>query len=117
MYLLEQQALFDIGLSPAMRGTSGEIQFVDCYPIEAGKELGHFDPRYVLSLIPVHDHWADEKDRRKVLDELKERLGLKEVVTVPVLHRCRCWGLVLEHTSGWKIVYGVSLVLLYPAYH
>jgi ribonuclease Z len=40
-----------------------------------------------------------------VLDELKERLGLKEVVTVPVLHRCRCWGLVLEHTSGWKIVY------------
>lgn len=86
MYLLEQQALFDIGLGQATRGTKSEIHFVDCFPIEAGKELGVFDPR------------------RKVLDELKSRLGLKEVVTVPVLHRCRCWGLVLEHSSGWKIV-------------
>lgn len=52
MYLVEQQALFDIGLGPATRGTSGEIHFIDCYPIEAGKELGAFDQRFVLFLIP-----------------------------------------------------------------
>lgn len=24
---------------------------------------------------------------------------------MPVLHRCRCWGLVLHHESGWKTVF------------
>lgn len=38
------------------------------------------------------------------MGELKALLGLKAVVTVPVLHRCRCWGFVLEHESGWKTV-------------
>ena len=48
LYLLEQQALFDIGLGASMRGTDSEIHFVDCYPIEAGKYLGAVDPRSVI---------------------------------------------------------------------
>lgn len=38
------------------------------------------------------------------MDALYKLLDLKSVVAVPVLHRCRCWGVVIEHNSGWKAV-------------
>lgn len=41
-------------------------------------------------------------NRIDVINDLKSLLGLTEVLAVPVLHRCRCWGLVITHQSGWK---------------
>ncbi|KAL8292590.1 hypothetical protein RQP46_001202 [Phenoliferia psychrophenolica] len=86
MYLSEQQALFNLGLDPSTR-TGPPVHFVDTFAVEAGKTLSESDKR------------------REVMNDLYASLGLTSVVAVPVLHRCRCWGVVLEHASGWKVVF------------
>lgn len=42
--------------------------------------------------------------RKAAMEEMYALLDLKSVMSVPVLHRCRCWGVVIEHNSGWKAV-------------
>ena len=39
------------------------------------------------------------------LEEMKAELGITGVRTPKMSHRGRAWGLVLQHTSGWKIAY------------
>ena len=38
------------------------------------------------------------------MKNLEDLLGLESIATVPVLHRCKCWGVVIVHKSGWKVV-------------
>ncbi|KAK4055371.1 hypothetical protein OIO90_003209 [Microbotryomycetes sp. JL221] len=95
LYLTEQQELFDLGLGHSNRTTKVErdepgrnIVFVDCGVIEHdGRSLSEDDWRI--------DH----------INEFKNRLDLKQVATVPVQHRCKCWGIVVESNSGWKITF------------
>ncbi|GAA5863071.1 hypothetical protein JCM8547_002788 [Rhodosporidiobolus lusitaniae] len=84
VYLFEQQQLFDLGLYE--RGGRG-VRFVENQLVEPGKTLNVGSPA------------------AKALDDLKNRLGLNEVTAVPVLHRCRAWGVVIGHSSGWKVVF------------
>ncbi|BGP19471.1 hypothetical protein JCM10213_006291 [Rhodosporidiobolus nylandii] len=84
-YLFEQQQLFDLGLYE--RHSGREVRFIDNPLLEPGKTL-------------VEGSKADN-----TLNDLKTLLGLTEVTCVPVLHRCRAWGVVVSHTSGWKIVF------------
>lgn len=85
LYLQEQQALFELGLHG--REQDSDIFFIDSGALEfSGRPL------------------ADTDWRAHIVKDLYTRLGLKQVATVPVLHRCRCWGIVIEHTSGWKVV-------------
>ncbi|GAA5824883.1 hypothetical protein JCM11251_005379 [Rhodosporidiobolus azoricus] len=91
-YLFEQQQLFDLGVyergDATAEGKNGrEVRFLDNFLVEPGKVV-------------------KEGSRAAVnLSALKSLLGLTEVVAVPVLHRCRAWGLVATHSSGWKIVF------------
>ncbi|KDE03913.1 hypothetical protein MVLG_05605 [Microbotryum lychnidis-dioicae p1A1 Lamole] len=84
VYLKEQQELFDLGLSAS---SSAPIRFIDSTALEAGKKLNKSDAR------------------RSAVQDLYALTGLKSVTTVPVLHRCRCWGVVITHTSGWRAVF------------
>ncbi|GAA5921129.1 hypothetical protein JCM1841_002430 [Sporobolomyces salmonicolor] len=87
-YLLEQHQLFDLGLSYSAANPVGrEIRFIDNYMLEPGKEP------------------SEGSRAANAYADLKERLGLSSIVAVPVLHRCRCWGAVIEHSSGWKAVF------------
>ncbi|GAA5867433.1 hypothetical protein JCM1840_002137 [Sporobolomyces johnsonii] len=87
-YLLEQHQLFDLGLSYSPANPRGrEIRFLDNYLLEPGKEP------------------SEGSRAANAYADLKERLGLSSIVAVPVLHRCRCWGAVIEHSSGWKAVF------------
>ena len=78
----EQQELFDLGLG---RG-SDAVRFIDNHLVEPNRSISR-------------------DDTRQAVDDLKALLGLTELVAVPVLHRCRAWGLVLAHASGWKTVF------------
>ncbi|WFD43553.1 ribonuclease Z [Malassezia psittaci] len=43
---------------------------------------------------------------QKILIEAKQSLQMQEISSVPVLHRTsHCYGLVLHHVSGWKLVF------------
>ncbi|GAA5968545.1 hypothetical protein JCM11641_007673 [Rhodosporidiobolus odoratus] len=84
-YLFEQQQLFNLGLYE--RGSGREVRFIDNPLLEPGKKL-------------VEGSKAD-----RTLNDLKALLSLAEVTAVPVLHRCRAWGVVVAHTSGWKVVF------------
>ncbi|WFC99467.1 ribonuclease Z [Malassezia yamatoensis] len=43
---------------------------------------------------------------QKVQIEAKQSLQMQEICSVPVLHRTsHCYGLVLHHVSGWKLVF------------
>ncbi|GAA6036325.1 hypothetical protein JCM8097_001668 [Rhodosporidiobolus ruineniae] len=84
-YLFEQQQLFDLGLYE--RDGGKEVRFIDNPLLEPGKTLQTGSRAY------------------NTLEDLKTRLGLSEVTAVPVLHRCRAWGVVIGHSSGWKVVF------------
>ncbi|GAA6009767.1 hypothetical protein JCM10207_004185 [Rhodosporidiobolus poonsookiae] len=87
-YLLEQHQLFDLGLSWRAGDELGrEVRFLDNTLLEPGKIL------------------TPGSRAATVLDDLTCLLELTEVTAVPVLHRCRAWGVVVTHASGWKVVF------------
>ncbi|KAM0790962.1 hypothetical protein ACM66B_004267 [Microbotryomycetes sp. NB124-2] len=86
VYLNEQQELFDLGLDRGGGEPGQSVKFIDCSAIEFGG-----------APLPL-ENWRSE-----VMNELKTLLDLKQVATVPVQHRCRCWGIVVESNSGWKV--------------
>lgn len=47
---------------------------------------------------------ADKRDDARQVGLYKAIGGMKKVETVPVDHRARCFGLVLEGEDAWKIV-------------
>ncbi|WWC91109.1 uncharacterized protein L201_006050 [Kwoniella dendrophila CBS 6074] len=53
---------------------------------------------YGFSPAATHDHWRE-------LRRLMSTLSLKSIWAPVVPHRGRAYGLAIEHTSGWKIVY------------
>ncbi|BGP27122.1 3' tRNA processing endoribonuclease [Rhodotorula toruloides] len=81
IYLREQDQLFDLGLE-----WEGSIRFIDNYSVEPGR-------------VPYESSQAEN-----AVDDLKTRLGLT-VTAVPVKHRCRAWGAVVTHDSGWRAVF------------
>ncbi|KAI5476760.1 3' tRNA processing endoribonuclease [Pseudohyphozyma bogoriensis] len=85
-YIWEQQTLFDLGVSPSRRGKAGEVNFIDNWVLERGKKFDKDD------------------NRLRGVKDVEETLGVK-ITTVPVLHRCRCWGAVIDHKSGWRAVF------------
>ncbi|BGP51089.1 hypothetical protein JCM10450v2_007018 [Rhodotorula kratochvilovae] len=87
VYLVEQQQLVDLGLSYRGSEKGREVRFIDNYLVEPGK-----------TLVPG-------SKMGDALDELKTIVGLTEVTAVPVLHRCRAWGAVITHSSGWRVVF------------
>ncbi|GAA6021489.1 hypothetical protein JCM11491_006513 [Sporobolomyces phaffii] len=80
MYLWEQQQLFDLGLDSRQDG----VRFIDNFTLEPGKSL---------------------QEGSRAYDALLGSLGLASVVAVPVLHRCRAWGVVITHSDGWRVVF------------
>ncbi|GAA5820403.1 hypothetical protein JCM3770_002431 [Rhodotorula araucariae] len=87
VYLVEQQQLTDLGLNYRGSEKGREVRFIDNYLVEPGK-----------AIVPG-SKMVD------ALDELKTTMGLTEVTAVPVLHRCRAWGAVITHSSGWRVVF------------
>ncbi|BGP34813.1 hypothetical protein JCM10296v2_006637 [Rhodotorula toruloides] len=81
IHLREQDQLFDLGLE-----REGPIRFIDNYSIEPGRS-------------PYEGSQAEA-----AFDDLKTRLGLT-ITAVPVKHRCRAWGAVVTHESGWRAVF------------
>ncbi|SCV69435.1 BQ2448_2455 [Microbotryum intermedium] len=84
VYLKEQQELFDLGL---LASSLAPVRFIDSTALEAGKSLNGSDTR------------------KSIMEGLYTSTGLRSVTTVPVLHRCRCWGVVITHTLGWRAVF------------
>ncbi|GAA5899823.1 tRNase Z [Sporobolomyces salmoneus] len=80
-YLFEQHQLFNLGFN------SPKVRFLDNFLLEPGKSLREGSPQ--------------AENYRQLL----ELLGLEAVVAVPVLHRCRAWGIVITHRSGWRVVF------------
>ncbi|GAA5982370.1 hypothetical protein JCM5350_006161, partial [Sporobolomyces pararoseus] len=80
-YLFEQHQLLDLGLY------SNNVRFIDNFLLEPGKQL--------------------QEGSRTIENyrDLLELLGLEAVAAVPVLHRCRAWGAVITHRSGWRVVF------------
>ncbi|GAA5995462.1 ribonuclease Z [Rhodotorula paludigena] len=88
IYLVEQHQLFDLGLDHRSSTEPGRrVHFVDNFLVEPGK-----------TLLP-----GSKMDM--ALEGLKQCTGLTEITAVPVLHRCRAWGAVITHVSGWRTVF------------
>ncbi|GAA5914929.1 hypothetical protein JCM6882_008111 [Rhodosporidiobolus microsporus] len=87
LYLFEQQQLFDLGLYQRGEGNGREVRFLDNSLVEPGKTV------------------REGSRAATTLAALKSLLRLTDVVAVPVLHRCRAWGLAVTHESGWKVVF------------
>ncbi|GAA5907088.1 hypothetical protein JCM8208_004509 [Rhodotorula glutinis] len=87
VYLFEQQQLIDLGLNYRGTDKGREVRFVDNFLVEPGKQPSAGSKMDVA------------------LGELKSIVGLTEVTAVPVLHRCRAWGAVITHSSGWRVVF------------
>ncbi|KAG6909380.1 hypothetical protein DXG01_000823 [Tephrocybe rancida] len=49
--------------------------------------------------------WTDIEMSKKNSSALREALGLESFNTVDVLHKTRCYGVVIRHTDGWSIVF------------
>ncbi|GAA5875077.1 hypothetical protein JCM3774_003421 [Rhodotorula dairenensis] len=86
-YLSEQHQLFDLGLDRDRREPGREVRFLDNYLVEPGKTL------------------SPGSKAANSLADLMAITGLVEVTAVPVLHRCRAWGAVLTHQSGWRVAF------------
>ncbi|GAA5984538.1 hypothetical protein JCM10908_003390 [Rhodotorula pacifica] len=86
-YLSEQHQLFDLGLDWDRSEPGREVRFLDNYLVEPGKTL-----------------YPGSRAARS-LSDLMATTGLIEVTAVPVLHRCRAWGAVITHNSGWRVVF------------
>ncbi|KAM0752304.1 hypothetical protein T439DRAFT_355163 [Meredithblackwellia eburnea MCA 4105] len=84
-YLHEQQQLFDLGLGSLEPG-QGAVKFVDSHYLEK-------------------DGKSFPQSLRHEITEMCHSLNLKDVTTVQVLHRCKCWGVAIESNSGWKVVF------------
>ncbi|GAA5944075.1 tRNase Z [Sporobolomyces koalae] len=82
IYVYEQHQLFDLGLD-----SKSDVRFIDNHHLEPGKS-------------PL----GNSRGERAYTEVLKI-LGLETIVAVPVLHRCRAWGAVITHKSGWRIVF------------
>ncbi|GAA5921209.1 hypothetical protein JCM3775_004142 [Rhodotorula graminis] len=87
VYLFEQQQLVDLGLNYRGADKGREVRFVDNFLVEPGKAPSAGSKMDVA------------------LADLKTVAGLTEVTAVPVLHRCRAWGAVITHSSGWRVVF------------
>ncbi|BGP57816.1 hypothetical protein JCM8202v2_005463 [Rhodotorula sphaerocarpa] len=86
-YLSEQHQLFDLGLDFDRDEPGRDVLFLDNYLVEPGKSL------------------SPGSRAAKSLSDLMATTGLVEVTAVPVLHRCRAWGAVLTHRSGWRVAF------------
>ncbi|KAH8083328.1 hypothetical protein BXZ70DRAFT_1073609 [Cristinia sonorae] len=51
------------------------------------------------------EKWMDHQRSERVSKEMCAALGLKGFTTVDVDHRTRCYGLVIDHRDGWRIVF------------
>lgn len=106
IYLVEQHQLLDLGLDHRSSTEPGRrVHFVDNFLVEPGKTLL---PGSKMCELPffAFEPLADSRTTRDMaLEGLKQCTGLTEITAVPVLHRCRAWGAVITHASGWRAVY------------
>ena len=73
---------------------SSKFHFIEMSQVQSGQ------------FSPVESDGQDEKPANdiSILNALKEALGLQSIYAPGVPHRGHANGLVMTHTSGWKIV-------------
>ncbi|GAA5821347.1 hypothetical protein JCM10212_000982 [Sporobolomyces blumeae] len=81
-YLVEQAQLFELGLA-----FDGDVRFIDNFFLEPGKTL------------------TEGSRASTAYEAVLKQLDLEAILAVPVLHRCRAWGIVITHNSGWRAVF------------
>ncbi|KAF8159401.1 hypothetical protein B0H34DRAFT_703302 [Crassisporium funariophilum] len=100
LYLREQSDIQDLGLHDP--SGNGVISIISEALHHRSEGSYHNSGRWAIG---GNEEWVDYGTSLENARHMRQLLGLQSFKTVDMFHRCRCYGVVLEHQDGWSVAF------------